>query len=93
MEPDGSSPCSQKPTTGTYPEQDESSPYLPTFLQIHFNIMFPLTPRSSKRSFHFRFSDQKFVCIYHLFQPCYMPRPSHPSWFIILMIFGKVYKL
>jgi hypothetical protein len=33
MEPEGSSPCPQKPTIGPYPEPDESSspidPYLP----------------------------------------------------------------
>jgi hypothetical protein len=32
MEHDGSLPCSQKPSTGPYPEPDESSPQLPTLL-------------------------------------------------------------
>jgi hypothetical protein len=30
MEPEGLSPCSQQPATGTYPEPDESSPHPPT---------------------------------------------------------------
>jgi hypothetical protein len=30
METEGSLPCLQKPSTGSYPEADESSPYIPT---------------------------------------------------------------
>jgi hypothetical protein len=30
MEPEGSLPLSQEPTTDLYPEPDESSPHLPT---------------------------------------------------------------
>jgi hypothetical protein len=30
MEPEGSLLCSQEPTTGPYPEPDESSPQFPT---------------------------------------------------------------
>jgi len=29
MEPEGSLPCSQGPTTGSYPEPNESNPHLP----------------------------------------------------------------
>jgi len=32
-------------------------------------------------SLPFRFSDQNFLCMYHLFHACYITRPSHPSWF------------
>jgi len=33
MQPEGSLPCSQQPTTGPYPEQDTSSPHLPTLFR------------------------------------------------------------
>jgi hypothetical protein len=43
MEPEGSLPCSQEPSTGPYPEPDQSSPYHAT----HFNIILQPTPMSS----------------------------------------------
>jgi hypothetical protein len=34
MEPEGSIPCSQEPTTGRYPEPDQSILILPTHLRL-----------------------------------------------------------
>jgi len=76
MELEGSLPCSQQPSTGPYSEPDCSSPHL-AILKIHSNIIFLSTPRSSKWSLPFKFSDQNFVLISHLFIACYMPRLSY----------------
>jgi hypothetical protein len=54
MEPEGSSPCSQKPAIGPYPEPAESSS--PTDLHlpnVHLNVILPPTPRSSMWSLTF----------------------------------------
>jgi hypothetical protein len=34
MEPEGSSPCSQEPSTGPYPKPDRSSPYKLRFQKV-----------------------------------------------------------
>jgi hypothetical protein len=39
MEPEGSLPCSQEPSTFPYPEPDQSSPYRTILSKIHFNII------------------------------------------------------
>jgi hypothetical protein len=45
MEPEGSLPCSQEPSTAPYPEPDQSSPSY--FSKSHFNIILPRTSMSS----------------------------------------------
>jgi hypothetical protein len=48
VEPEGSYPCSQDPTTDLYPEPDEFSQLPPSHSsQIHFNIILPSTARLS----------------------------------------------
>jgi hypothetical protein len=43
MEPEGSSPYSQEPTTGSHPELPESNPYPPIlFTKLHYNIILHL---------------------------------------------------
>jgi hypothetical protein len=47
-EPEGSSPCSEKRSTGPYPEPFQISPYHPSYLsKIYFNIVHPPTSWSS----------------------------------------------
>jgi len=43
-------PSSQQPTNYPYLAPDQPSPRLPNRLKIHFNIILPFTPRSSKSS-------------------------------------------
>jgi hypothetical protein len=40
MEPEGSIPCSQEPSTGPYPEPDQSNPYHPNIVH-HLRLGLP----------------------------------------------------
>jgi hypothetical protein len=42
MEAEGSLLCSQEPSTGPYPEPNQSSPYQPILSLLDFNIIHPL---------------------------------------------------
>jgi hypothetical protein len=47
MEPESSLPCSQEPSTGPYPEPDQSGPYRPILYKIYCNIVHSPTSWSS----------------------------------------------
>jgi len=49
------------------------------FFNMHFNIISPPTPKSPKWSLPFRFSNQNFVSISHLFHMSYMIHDQR-SW-------------
>jgi len=64
----------------------------PYFSTIHSNVIFPSTPRSSTWSLPFRFVDENFVCVSHLFLA------TCPAHFILLelitlIIPGEAYRL
>jgi hypothetical protein len=59
MEPEGSLPCSQEPSTGPYPQPYQSNPHHAILsLKIHFNIVHSRTSWFSQWSFFFWLSHQ-----------------------------------
>jgi hypothetical protein len=47
MEPEGSTPRSQEPSTGSHHEPYQSNPHHPIVSKFHFNIVHPPTSSSS----------------------------------------------
>jgi hypothetical protein len=82
-EPEGSSPHSQQPAKGPYPEPGEPTPTPPNNLpKIYFHPIFPSTPWSSNWPFSFRLSHQKNpVHVSTLYHACHMPRQPHSPSF------------
>ena len=65
-----------------YPEPDKSTPCPPFhFLKIHFNVIFPSIPRSSKCALLPGFSHQISACTSPLHHTCHMVSPSYLPWF------------
>jgi hypothetical protein len=78
-EPGGSSPHSQQPANGPYPEQgDSTSPPQPITLR---SILIPSMPRSFKWSLSFGLSHQNTVQFSPLSNAWHMFRPPHSPWF------------
>jgi hypothetical protein len=81
MEPEGLLPRSQEPSTGPYPEPDESSPYHPhpvflrsiliLFSHLHLGLPSALFP------YGFPLKPYMYSLLPHA---CYMPSPFHPPW-------------
>jgi hypothetical protein len=51
------------------------------FLKVHFSMIFPSRPRSTKWSPFLRSPHQNPVCTSPVPRTWHMPRPSHYSWF------------
>jgi hypothetical protein len=83
MEPEGSLPRSQEPSTGPCPEPDRSNPYHTYLSKIHFNIVQLPMSWSSQWFLSFWISHQYPICIPLLRHSCYMPCPSH-NWEVSL---------
>jgi hypothetical protein len=90
-EPEGSSPHSQQPANGPYPEPGESTAFPPANLpKVHFDPILPSTPWSSRRSLSSDLSHQILLHFSPLSHACHMSHPPHAR---CLMISGDEYEL
>jgi len=82
MEPESSLPHSQQSTAYPYPESDQLSPNSPSyFLKVHFNIILPSTKGLPIGLFPLGFPNSILYISSILPHTCYMPLPTHSSWF------------
>jgi len=81
MEHEDSLPSSQEAVICPYPEPDQISPLPPIRFNIHFNIIFQYTPRSSALSFSLKFPHQNPASASLYLHTRHMPCPSHSSLF------------
>jgi hypothetical protein len=78
--------CAQEPSTGSYPEPDQSNPHHPILSKIHFNIVHPPTSWSSQWSVSSCLSHQYPMCI-----PLLPIRATCPDHHILLDLIILVY--
>jgi hypothetical protein len=86
-EPEGSSPHSQQPANGPYPEPGESTPHTHTHTslpKVHFYPILPSTSWSSKWSFSFGISHQNPIHVSLLSHACHMSRLPYSPLFDLL---------
>ena len=83
----------QKPEALSYPEQNESSPYIPYhILETNFNIIFPPTPLSSKLFHSLRFPHQNPACTIPFTNTCTYPTHFIRLYLFTCVIFGGDYR-
>jgi hypothetical protein len=94
MEPLGSLPCSQEPSTGPYPEPDQCSSYHSTPCLLRFILIFCTHLCLGPSSGLFPSGFPTNIIYAFLFPPhsCYMPCRPHPPW-LSNYILGEEYKL
>ena len=93
MEPEGSVLYSQEPVTFPFPEADQPTPSQPICLKIHFNVILPSSPRSSKWFLFLRCFRQNAVRISLVVNSCHMSTHLIVLYLIIRVMFGEAFRL